>query len=137
MLRADPDGGPDGRRRSRAERYCAAPLFFLLPRLHSPFAVAPFRVDDALSTRAHLGPRGPARPFGAAKRSDRVILRIVSSAALDSRSDELRLREAVFTDYLDGVWIRDPAGRGRGAATASAHRAGAPAGAPRPWCPST
>ena len=45
--------------------------------------------------------------FGAAKRSDRVILRLSSDREL-APEDSLRLREAVFTDYLDGVWTRDP-----------------------------
>ena len=100
---------------------CTAPLFFLLPRLHSPFAIAPFRLDDALG-RALASDRVDLQSFGAAKQSDRVILRIESRPALEP-ADVLRLREAVFTDYLDGVWTRDPrVGARRG--DAIAHRPG-------------
>ena len=84
----------------------SAPLFFLLPRLHGPFAVAPFRIDDAFST-AMASDRVDLDAFSAAKRSDRVILRLSSSPPLPAQ-DELRLREAVFTEYNDGVWVRDP-----------------------------
>jgi transglutaminase-like putative cysteine protease len=84
----------------------SAPLFFLLPRLHGPFAVAPFRVDDAFS-RAIASDRVDLDAFSAAKRSDRVILRLSSSPPLPMQ-DELRLREAVFTEYDQGVWVRDP-----------------------------
>jgi len=104
---------------------CTAPLFFLLPRLHSPFAIAPFRVEDALG-RALASDRVDLQSFGAAKQSDRVILRIESRPQLEP-SEVLRLREAVFTDYLDGVWTRDPrVGTRRG--EASAHRLGTPGG---------
>ena len=85
---------------------CAAPLFFLLPRLHSPFALAPFRIDDAFG-KALASDRVDLQSFGAAKQSDRVILRLSSEPDL-APADALRLREAVFTDYLDGVWTRDP-----------------------------
>ena len=84
----------------------SAPLFFLLPRLHGPFAVSRFRVDDAFST-AMASDRVDLDAFSAAKRSDRVILRLASSPPLPAQ-DELRLREAVFTEYNDGVWVRDP-----------------------------
>ena len=106
---------------------CTVPLFFFLPRLHSPFAVAPFRLDDALG-RALASDRVDLQSFGAAKQSDRVILRIESHPALEP-SEELRLREAVFTDYQDGVWTRDPrVGTRRG--ESSAHRPGMAAGRP-------
>lgn len=82
------------------------PLFFLLPRLHGPFAVVPFKVDDAFS-KAISSDRMDLDAFSAAKRSDRVVLRLSSSPRLPGR-DELRLREAVFTDYDAGVWVRDP-----------------------------
>lgn len=84
----------------------SAPLFFLLPRLHSPFALAPFRIDDAFG-KALASDRVDLQSFGAAKQSDRVILRVSSAPAL-APAEALRLREAVFTDYLDGVWTRDP-----------------------------
>jgi len=85
---------------------CAVPLFVVLPRLHGPFALAPFRVEDAFG-KALAADRVDLESFGAAKRSDRVILRLSSRPEL-ARQSALRLREAVFTDYLDGVWTRDP-----------------------------
>jgi hypothetical protein len=108
---------------------CAAPLFFLLPRLHSPFALAPFRIDDAFG-KALASDRVDLQSFGAAKQSDRVILRLSSEPAL-APMDALRLREAVFTDYLDGVWTRDPrVGTRRG--DRAAHATGAAAASGRP-----
>ncbi len=85
---------------------CAVPLFFALPRLHGPFVVAPFRVDDAFS-KAMTADRVDLESFGAAKRSDRVILRLSARPTLPA-ADGLRLREAVFTEYQDGSWLRDP-----------------------------
>jgi transglutaminase-like putative cysteine protease len=85
---------------------CTVPLFFALPRLHGPFALTPFRVQDAFG-KALASDRVDLASFGAAKRSDRVILRLSSEREL-APEDALRLREAVFTDYLDGVWTRDP-----------------------------
>ena len=73
------------------------PLFFVLPRLHGPFAMAPFRIDDAFSTTL-AADRVDLESFGAAKRSDRVVLRM----AVEPQSAfprVLRLREAVFTEY--------------------------------------
>ncbi len=84
---------------------CAIPLFFALPRLHGPFAIAPFRIDDAFG-KALASDRVDLESFGAAKRSDRVILRFSSEPEFAPTS--VRLREAVFTDYQDGVWTRDP-----------------------------
>jgi transglutaminase-like putative cysteine protease len=108
---------------------CAAPLFFLLPRLHSPFALAPFRIDDAVG-RALASDRVDLQSFGAAKQSDRVILRLSSEPAL-APADALRLREAIFTDYLDGVWTRDPrVGTRRG--DRAAHTFGPAAASPKP-----
>jgi hypothetical protein len=83
-----------------------APLFFALPRLHNPFAVAPFRIDDAFS-KALSPDRVDLESFAAAKRSDRVILKLTAEPS-PVRTEELRLREAVFTEYQDGVWLRDP-----------------------------
>ena len=85
---------------------CTAPLFFALPRLHGPFALTPFHAEDALG-KALASDRVDLDSFGAAKRSDRVILRLSADREL-APEDSLRLREAVFTDYLDGVWTRDP-----------------------------
>jgi protein-glutamine gamma-glutamyltransferase len=85
---------------------CAVPLFFALPRLHGPFALAPFRVEDPLG-KALASDRVDLDSFGAARRTDRIILRLSSDPDLSAR-EALRLREAVFTDYLDGVWTRDP-----------------------------
>ena len=84
----------------------SVPLFFGLPRLHGPFAVAPFRVDDALS-KAVSSDRVDLDSFSAAKRTDRVILRFSSEPQMLDE-EALRLREAVFTDYDNGVWVRDP-----------------------------
>jgi len=87
-----------------------APLFYGLPRLKGPYAIAPFRIEDNLST-ALASDRVDLESFGAAKRSDRVVLRL--TAAPEDRPRVVRLREAVFTDYHDGVWTRRSAsGRG-------------------------
>ena len=81
-----------------------APLFYGLPRLRRPFAVAPFRVDEAFSS-ALTADRVDLTTFGAAKRSDQVVLRmeVDPESALPR---VLRLREAVFTRYHRGVWTR-------------------------------
>src|SRR5262249_2479143 len=52
-----------------------APLFYGLPRLRRPFAVAPFRVDEAFSS-ALAADRVDLNSFGAAKRSEQVVLRM-------------------------------------------------------------
>jgi hypothetical protein len=86
------------------------PLFYALPRLRSPFVSAPVRVEDALSM-ALAADRVDLETFGAAKRSDRVVLRMeVQPDRLLART--LRLREAVFTEYRDGGWTRNPYTRG-------------------------
>jgi transglutaminase-like putative cysteine protease len=94
----------------------AAPLFYVLPRLHGPFALAPIKLEDALST-ALSSDRVDLEAFGEAKRSNRVILRleVEPSAALPR---VLRLREAVFTRYRrgEGVWVRPAAAIPDGAA---------------------
>ena len=105
------------------------PLFYALPRLRQPFAVPRLRIEEAFST-ALAADRVDLESFGAAKRSDRVILRMdVEPAAALPRV--LRLREAVFTDYRRGVWTRRPAARTaekprakRTAAPSPAERAG-------------
>ena len=98
---------------------CTVPLFFALPRLHGPFAVAPVRLEDAFS-QAQTSDRVDLESFGAAKRSDRVILRLAARPALPA-GDSLRLREADFTRYQDGAWLREPgAGPRRGAHSAFA-----------------
>jgi len=82
------------------------PLFYGLPRLRSPFAVAPVRLEEALST-ALTADRVELENFGAAKRNDRVILSMETDpAGLLPRV--FRLREAVFTEYHLGVWTRAP-----------------------------
>jgi transglutaminase-like putative cysteine protease len=107
----------------------SVPLFFVLPRLHGPFAVAPFRIDDAFS-KAISSDRVDLDSFTAAKRSDRVILRLSSSSPL-AGEDALRLREAVFTNYDSGVWVRDPrVGTRRGERSAYAPGPAAEARAP-------
>jgi transglutaminase-like putative cysteine protease len=84
----------------------AVPLFFALPRLHGPFVTAPIRVDDAF-TKALSADRVDLESFGAAKRSDRVVLRMVSTPDI-TRDAPLRLRAAVFTEYEAGSWLRNP-----------------------------
>jgi protein-glutamine gamma-glutamyltransferase len=84
----------------------AVPLFFALPRLHGPFVTAPMRVEDAF-TKALSADRVDLESFGAAKRSDRVVLRVASKPDI-ARDAPLRLREAVFTEYHDGSWLRNP-----------------------------
>ncbi len=86
----------------------AVPLFFALPRLHGPFVTAPIRVDDAF-TRALSADRVDLESFGAAKRSDRIVLRMTSKPDI-ARDAPLRLREAVFTEYQEGSWLRNPRG---------------------------
>ena len=82
----------------------SVPLFYALPRLRSPFATAPLRLDDALNATL-TADRVDLEGFGAAKRSDRVVLAMdVSPDRL--LSQVLRLREAVFTDYRAGIWTR-------------------------------
>ena len=85
---------------------CTVPLFFALPRLHGPFAVAPMRLDDAFST-AQTADRVDLESFGAAKRSDRIILRLTARPELPS-GESLLLREADFTRYEGGFWVREP-----------------------------
>ena len=79
------------------------PLFYGLPRLKGPYAIAPFRVDDNLATTL-AADRVDLESFAAAKRSDQVVLRVTASRAAWKRV--VRLREAVFTTYRDGVWTR-------------------------------
>jgi len=88
------------------------PLFYGLPRLKGPYAVAPYRLDDAFST-ALTADRVDLESFVAAKRSDRVVLRLEADPSDWKRL--VRLRETVFIDYRDGIWTRRP-GAGRVAA---------------------
>ncbi|HMF09875.1 MAG TPA: transglutaminaseTgpA domain-containing protein [Thermoanaerobaculia bacterium] len=85
------------------------PLFYALPRLRSPFALAPARLEESLST-ALTADRVDLETFGAAKRSDRVILSIDVDTPRVLGS-VLRLRESVFTVYRSGVWTRAPYGK--------------------------
>lgn len=92
------------------------PLFYSLPRLHRPFMTAPVRMDDALSTTL-ASDRVDLDSFGAAKRSDQIVLRMdISPDRVLPRV--LRLREGVFTQYRNGTWTRNPYFRG----LPSAHR---------------
>ncbi|MGH9398779.1 MAG: transglutaminaseTgpA domain-containing protein [Thermoanaerobaculia bacterium] len=80
------------------------PLFYVLPRLRAPYAVAPFRLDEAMATTL-TADRVDLEAFSSAKKSDRVVLRY----ELDPERElerVLRLREAVFTQYRDGGWLR-------------------------------
>jgi hypothetical protein len=95
-----------------ASMLLAAPLFYALPRLRNPFAVPPIRIDDAFSSSL-AADRVDLESFGAAKRSDRIVLHM-DVQPLTALSRVLRLREAVFTDYHEGVWTRNPFGRGVG-----------------------
>jgi hypothetical protein len=106
-----------------------APLFYALPRLRAPYAVAPFRLDDALATTL-TADRVDLEAFSSAKRSDRVVLQM--NVDPESEVDRvLRLREAVFTDYHEGTWHRMPeARRGRAHSAQGVPRA-LPAGSAR------
>ncbi|MCA1609371.1 MAG: transglutaminaseTgpA domain-containing protein [Acidobacteria bacterium] len=109
VLRAVPTGGMAVSLLAAAA-LLTTPLFYSLPRLHSPFVTAPVRVEDALSS-ALAADRVDLESFGAAKRSDQVVLRMeVSPDRMLPRV--LRLREAVFTDYSTGSWTRNPYSRG-------------------------
>ncbi len=89
------------------------PLFYGLPRLRRPFAVVPFRTEDAYST-ALAADRVDLESFGSAKRSDQVVLRMEVDPQ-SALARVVRLREAVFTQYHRGVWTRSPeAGVGLG-----------------------
>jgi transglutaminase-like putative cysteine protease len=88
-------------------------LFYGLPRLKGPYAIAPFRLDDSFST-ALAADRVDLESFGAAKRSERAVLRLTADPADWNRV--VRLREAVFTEYRDGVWTRRPSSVRPGAA---------------------
>ncbi|MDQ5871945.1 MAG: DUF3488 and transglutaminase-like domain-containing protein, partial [Acidobacteriota bacterium] len=83
-----------------------APLFFLMPRLHGPFAFSPVRLDDGAGT-AVAADRVDLDSFGGSKVSDRVILRLSVDPPV-AFPELLRLREAVFTKYRNGVWTREP-----------------------------
>ena len=110
----------------------AVPLFFALPRLHGPFVTAPIRIDDAL-TQTLSADRVDLESFGAAKRSDRVVLRMTSSPDI-ARDAPLRLREAVFTQYEGGSWLRNPRGeRRRGSPVAVYDTGEARPGSPVDW----
>ena len=109
-----------------------APLFYALPRLRAPYAAAPFRIEEALST-ALTADRVDLEGFSSAKKSDRVVLRfeVEPEQALDR---VLRLREAVFTEYRGGAWLRGvppSAATGRIRPAYGIPRA-APAGSSRP-----
>lgn len=80
------------------------PLFFALPRLHGPYALSPIRMGDS-STTAVSTDRVDLDSFGDAKRSDRVVLRLSIDPPV-AFPELLRLREAVFTQYRNGVWTR-------------------------------
>ncbi len=87
------------------------PLFFGLPRLRRPFAVTPFRVDEAFATTL-TADRVDLDSFGSAKRSDQIVLRMEMEPASGFPRVQ-RLREAVFTEYHNGVWTRLPEGKSR------------------------
>src|SRR5262249_19165666 len=80
------------------------PLFYLLPRLRAPYAVAPFRMDEALATTL-TADRVDLEAFAGAQNSGPVVLRYDFSPA-SRLGRAVRLREAVFTDYHGGTWMR-------------------------------
>ena len=82
------------------------PLFFLMPRLHGPFAFSPVRFDDSSGT-AVAADRVDLDSFGGSKLSDRVIRRLSVDPPV-AFPELLRLREAVFTKYRNGIWTREP-----------------------------
>jgi transglutaminase-like putative cysteine protease len=82
------------------------PLFFFMPRLHGPFAFSPVRLDESAGT-AVAADRVDLDSFGGSKLSDRVILRLSVDPPV-AFPELLRLREAVFTRYRNGVWTREP-----------------------------
>lgn len=82
------------------------PLFFLMPRLHGPFAFSPVRLDDSSGT-AVAADRVDLDSFGGSKLSNRVILRLSVEPPV-AFPELLRLREAVFTKYRNGIWTREP-----------------------------
>src|SRR5262249_11149628 len=64
----------------------------------------PFRMDEALATTL-TADRVDLEAFAGAKKSDRVVLRYDFSPASEL-GRAVRLREAVFTDYHGGTWMR-------------------------------
>jgi transglutaminase-like putative cysteine protease len=80
------------------------PLFFLLPRLHGPYALSPVRFEESSATAVSTD-RVDLDSFGGAKRSDRAVLRLSVDPPM-AFPEMLRLREAVFTQYRKGVWTR-------------------------------
>ncbi len=105
VLRSIPTGGLSVAALAGAA-LLAAPLFYALPRLHAPYAVPRFRVEETFSS-ALTADRVDIESFAAAKRSDRVVLRLTPDPPAAS-SLFLRLREAVFTEYRAGSWTRRP-----------------------------
>jgi transglutaminase-like putative cysteine protease len=89
-------------------------LFYALPRMRRPFAVAPFRIENAFTT-ALAADRVDLESFGSAKRSSEIVLRMDMEPP-SGLQRVLRLREAVFTEYHSGVWTRGSEGRTRLAA---------------------
>jgi transglutaminase-like putative cysteine protease len=108
--------------------FVGTPLFYALPRLRAPYAVAPFRLDDALSTTL-TADRVDLEAFSSAKKSDRVVLQMTVDP--ESEVDQvLRLREAVFIDYHEGSWHRGTPEPRRGRSSQGVPRA-LPAGSSR------
>ena len=103
VLRSIPTGGLAAAAMAGAF-LLGGPLFYALPRLRSPYANVRFRMDDAFATTL-TADRVDLEAFSSAKKSDRVVLRF----ELDSEREiarVFRLREAVFTEYRDGSWLR-------------------------------
>jgi transglutaminase-like putative cysteine protease len=92
--------------------FVSVPFFYALPRLRSPFATAPMRIEEALSSSL-TADRVELESFGSAKRSDRVVLSM-ETEPLSLMNQAIRLREAVFTEYRNGVWTRSADHRAEG-----------------------
>lgn len=105
VLRSVPTGGVAAAALAGAA-LLAAPLFYALPRLQAPYAVPRFRTEEAFSS-ALSADRVDIESFAAAKRSDRIVLRLTADPP-GARSLFVRLREAVFTEYRAGSWTRRP-----------------------------
>ena len=84
------------------------PLFYVLPRLRGPYAIAPFRVDDPSAT-AVTADRVELEAFGSAKRSDRVVLRLQADPGDSNRV--LRAAGGRLHGIPPGVWTRGPGSR--------------------------
>jgi septal ring factor EnvC (AmiA/AmiB activator) len=82
----------------------AGPLFVALPRLRNPFATVPIPKDSDDSS-FYTSDRVDLESFSAAKRSDRIVLRVTPIRG--DLLNPLRLRETTFNRYRNGHWWRE------------------------------